>query len=217
MPESHDRWLGLVALAAIDAVPPDEAPELEDHLRGCPQCRTELEQLHDVTAAVHNADLLVTPGGAEPPTHLRERVVWVVAKARRSERLRRRAVAGIAAAAACFAFFAIGVAVPEPPGAPQEAVELVAAEGVDADAALVAHTWGTEVKFVIEGLTDGERYDVTFLAADGRRVSAGTFIGVDDRPVVCDMNAALLREDAHRMEVASSDGAVVLAADVQQP
>lgn len=217
MPESHERWQGLVALAAVDAVPADEAPELEAHLRGCPQCRSELEQLHDVTAAVHNAELHMTTGEEEPPTHLGERVVWVVAKARRSERLRSRAVAGIAAAAACLAFFAIGLAVPGPAGAPQEPVELVAAEGVDAQASLVAHTWGTEVKFVIEGLTDGEHYDVSFLAADGRRVSAGTFIGVGHRPVVCDMNAALLREDARRMEVAASDGEVVLAADVQRP
>ncbi len=214
MPESHERWLGLVALAAVDALPPEEAPELEAHLRDCPQCRTELEQLHDVTAAVHNAELHMTPGVEQPPAHLRERVVWVVAKARRSERLRQRAVAGIAVAAACLAFFAVGVAVPGPAGAPQEPVELVAAQGVDAEASLVAHTWGTEVKFVIEGLSDGEHYDVTFVADDGRRVSAGTFIGVDDRPVVCDMNAALLREDASRVEVAASDGAVVLGADL---
>lgn len=214
MPESHERWLGLVALAAVDALPTEEASEFEAHLRSCPQCRTELEQLHDVIDAVHNADLHVTAGEEQPPTHLGERVVWVVAKARRSERLRSRLIAGIAVAAACLAFFAVGVAVPEPAGPPQESIEVVAAQGIDADAALVAHTWGTEVKLVVEGLRNGERYDVTFFAEDGRRVSAGTFIGVDDRPVVCVMNAAVLREDARRMEVASADGAVVLEADL---
>ena len=215
MPESHERWLGMVALAAVDALPPDEATQLEAHLAGCMRCRTELEELHAVTAAVDAAELDVSGDEQEPsPAELRDRVVWVMAKARRSDRLHRRAVAAIATAAACLAFLAVGVAIPGPAGPPQEALAVVAPEGVVADAALVAHTWGTEVKFVIEGLDEGERYDVTFLDQDGTRFSAGTFIGVDDRPIVCDMNAALLRPDATRMEVASSNGDVVIAADL---
>ena len=216
MPESHEHWLGMVALAAVDALPPDEATQLEAHLAGCRHCRTELEELHAVTAAVDAAELDMSDAKPEPsPTDLRDRVVWVVAKARRSDRLRRRTVASVAAAAACLAFLAVGLAVPGPAGPPQEAIALVAPAGVEADAALVAHTWGTELKLVVEGLDDGERYDVTFVDQDGTRVSAGTFIGVDDRPIVCDMNAALLRPDATRMEVASSDGDVVIAADLR--
>ena len=214
MPDSHDRWHGMLALAAIEALPPSEADELAAHLARCPHCRTELEDLRATTAAMYVADLDVNDQPEPPPALLADRVVWAVAKARRGDRLRRRVRAGIAAAAACLAMFAAGLAVPGPAGPPQETLALDAQAGIEAEAALVAHTWGTEVKFEIVGLTDGERYEVTFLSRDGRRVSAGTILGVDDRPVVCAMNAALLRENAARLEVAASDGAVVLAAAV---
>ena len=214
MPEAHERWHGMLGLAAIEALPVSEADELAAHLAECPHCRTELEDLRATAATMYAADVDVNGHDDPPPPVLRERAVWAVAKARRADRLRRRVVTGIAAAAACLAVFAAGLAVPGPAGPPQEVLALDTQGGVEAEAALVAHTWGTEVKFEIVGLSDGEVYDVTFLSRDGRRVSAGTILGVDDRPVVCAMNAAVLRENAARLEVAASDGAVVLAAAV---
>lgn len=73
------------------------------------------------------------------------------------------------------------------------------------------HAWGTELELVVEGLEPGTPYTVTFFDAGGASYAAGEFLGVGDRPVVCDMNAALLREDAVCLQVPGPDG-VVLAA-----
>lgn len=85
--------------------------------------------------------------------------------------------------------------------------------GAQVDANLVAHTWGTEIELVARGLAPGRTYTVTFIRSDGSRVPAGTFLGVADRPVLCDLNAALLRKDATSV-VVTSGSAVVLRADL---
>jgi hypothetical protein len=94
-------------------------------------------------------------------------------------------------------------------------VELVAASsGVQTQAALVSHTWGTEVELVVDGLPAGRSYVVEVLDGAGRRYVAGTFLGVESRPVVCDVNAAVLRERAVRLEVTDDAGDVVLVAEL---
>ena len=216
MPDhDHEQWLGMAALAAAGMLPDDEVPQFERHLASCRRCQEELSELRAVAGALN-----APPIGAhmpDPPPALKEGVVWAVRGARRDDRRRTRFVPAIAAAAAAIAFFAAGVALPAPSGPPQERLAVATTSAtVDAQASLVAHTWGTEVKLVLEGLEDGEEYRVTFVDRQGERVDAGTFIGVDDRPVVCDMNAAVLRPDATRMEVASQ-GEVIVAADLPAP
>lgn len=210
--QTHDRWLGMAALAAAGVLPADEAGEFAEHLASCRRCEAELAQLRPLAAALN--EVPIGDQVADPPETLREGVVWAVRGVRRSEGRRRRFATSIAAAAAAIAFIGVGMAIPPPSGPPQEALAVTTtSDTVDAEAALVAHTWGTELKLVVEGLDAGERYSVTFIDRDGGRVPAGTFIGVDDRPIVCDMNAAVMRPDARRFEVASADG-VVLAADL---
>lgn len=213
MPEDrHERWLGMAALEAAGMLPRDEADEFAAHAASCERCEAELSELRAVAAALDDAT--IGEPMPEPSATLKEGVVWAVRGARRSDQRRRRLVSSIAAAAAAVAFIGVGLAIPEPSGPPQEVLDVAIAEdAVDAQASLVAHTWGTEVKLVLTGLVDGERYRVTFTDSDGRQVPAGTFIGVSDRPIVCDMNAAVLRPDATRLEIASRDG-VVLTADL---
>lgn len=82
------------------------------------------------------------------------------------------------------------------PTVPMEQVALQGVPaGIEADAELIAHTWGTEIILTVEGLEDGTTYDVMFQRPDGTEVDAGTFLGVAGRPVVCRLNAATLRED----------------------
>lgn len=216
MPEqNHDRWLGMAALSAAGMLPADEAAELAEHLASCRRCAAEMAELRSVATALN--EVPIGDQVADPPETLREGVVWAVRGVRRSEGRRRRFATSIAAAAAAIAFIGVGMAVPPPSGPPQESLAVTTtSNAIDAEAALVAHTWGTELKLVVEGLEDGEHYRVTFIDREGERVSAGTFIGVDDRPIVCDMNAAVMRSDAQRLEVASGDG-VVLAADLPAP
>ena len=86
--------------------------------------------------------------------------------------------------------------------------------GVDASASLIAHTWGTEVNLVATGLTPGTRYTVVLVGRNGRRVTAGTFIGVSRQPVRCNLNAALLRTDAAELLVTDPRRRQVLRADL---
>lgn len=215
MPElNHDRWLGMAALSAAGMLPAEEAAEFADHLASCQRCQAELAELRSIATALNQVP--IGDQVADPPETLREGVVWAVRGVRRSEGRRRRVATSIAAVAAAIAFIGVGMAIPPPSGPPQESLAVTATSTtVDAQAALVAHTWGTELKLVVEGLDAGEHYRVTFIDREGERVPAGTFIGVDDRPIVCDMNAAVLRPHAQRLEVASADG-VVLAADLPE-
>jgi anti-sigma factor RsiW len=201
----HDVHRERVALAAAGALPPAEQPALEAHLAGCAACAQDLVELERVAAALR------------PPEGLEDAVVRAVARERTGAGRRRRAERLVAAAAAAVALLATGSLLPgalDRP-APREPVQLVAADdGTAAQAALVAHTWGTEVELVVEGLPAGRSFVVQLLDDAGRRYVAGTFLGVGDRPVVCDVNAAVLRERAVRLEVTDEGGEVVLAAQL---
>jgi len=52
---SHDEASDLLGAYALDAVDGDEFTELEAHLETCPRCRSELDSLRDVAAAMGNS------------------------------------------------------------------------------------------------------------------------------------------------------------------
>ncbi len=60
MTRNHRDLQDLLGAYALDAVDPDEAAELEEHLRACPQCRAELAEHQSVAA------LLANTGGPAP-------------------------------------------------------------------------------------------------------------------------------------------------------
>ena len=211
----HELWLGRAALAAVGALPADEEPLFAAHVAACTRCQEELAELRGVVAALPAREGQLAADrrdfASSPPPELAEQVVWRM----RNERRRRRLRTGIAAAAACIALVGFGMAIPSPAGPPQEPIALVLADAsVDADAALVTHTWGTELLLEVEGLPAGETYRVTFREQNGEAHDAGAFLGVADRPVVCAMNAAVLRDAATRLEITDESGAVVVAADI---
>ncbi|HET6795157.1 MAG TPA: anti-sigma factor [Acidimicrobiales bacterium] len=117
---THDELRDLVAAYALDAVEADDARLVEDHLRGCPRCRSELAA-HRETAA-----LLAHSGGEAPPgvwdriaaeihAEAPPALAVVVGDRRGSgDRRRRRAsraLAGLMAAAAAVALVVLGVTV----------------------------------------------------------------------------------------------------------
>jgi hypothetical protein len=65
-------------------------------------------------------------------------------------------------------------------------------------------------------LRDGQTYRVTLVSEDGKRVNSGTFIGIGDKPLRCTFNAALLREDADRLEVRTPGGKLVFFAKLPE-
>ncbi len=94
-----------------------------------------------------------------------------------------------------------------------EPVTMRADPGIDVDADVIAHTWGTEALLEIEGLAVGETYAVVFVGADGAEYSAGEMLG-SEVPIVCRLNAALLREDAVRVEIRDAGSDVVAGAEL---
>jgi hypothetical protein len=131
-------------------------------------------------------------------------------------RRRREVLTGALAAAVGAAFGAIGLEAldddpsPEVPTGPVELV--VASPDVEAEAVSIDHTWGVEVILTTTGLTPGVVYRAAVQPADGTAaVSAGSFLGVDGVPVVCRMNASLLRAAATSFTVVDEQGAVVIA------
>ncbi|MEJ7754081.1 MAG: hypothetical protein WKF38_02755, partial [Candidatus Limnocylindrales bacterium] len=120
------------------------------------------------------------------------------------------------ALAAALALLAVGVGIGSQafprvaPGAPFETVAFEQVPpGVDASGRLIAHTWGTEIQLIVSGLEAGQAYRATFFSEDGREVPGGTFIGVAG-PMVCNLNAAILRPEVTHLRIATEEGVTVL-------
>jgi anti-sigma factor RsiW len=215
--DSHARWRELLALEALGRIEPDERRELAAHLGECAACRAEGAELARIAEALFDpeVDLRNAPALDDPPAYLEERVLERARASRRAARRRRFALrGGLAAATAIAAVLTIVALRPSDPAAPptEPITFALVPRGVEADASLIAHTWGTEVELVVTGLPAGARYTVQFVGRDGRPVPAGTFIGVSGRPVVCRMNSALLRADARELVVRGAGGGVLMRA-----
>ena len=167
------------------------------------------------------------PEPSDPPPHRVAQLRAEVTRARRQPTgsagrwtWLRPATAGVAASIvlAVAVGFALGHAargrlIPPPP--PTETVALGHVDpSLDASATIIAHTWGTELNLAIDGLRDDEVYEVMIASADGSQVHAGTFLGVSDRTVTCEMNAAVLREDAAGFTVTDAGGATIITAEL---
>ena len=103
---THEELQELLGAYALDAVDPDEAALVEDHLRECPRCRAEVAELREVAG-------LLGQSGSPAPERVWDRIAASLAETppplrlevqreRRAERSRTRtwgiAIAGIAAA-----------------------------------------------------------------------------------------------------------------------
>ena len=103
--DAHD----LTAAYALDALAPDEAEAYERHLSQCEECREQLAELNEASAAL--AFGAVAPA---PPARLRASILDAAAAERSNvvPLLRRRWVArGLGVAAAAAACIAVGLAV----------------------------------------------------------------------------------------------------------
>lgn len=212
----HRRLRESIGLYVLGQLEPFEMVELGDHLAGCQDCRREEEELRPVAELLRTVDLghLEDP---ELPADLEQRVVTAVLP---------RPAPPLPQVAAALAGVAVLVAialalVPRPAPAPadlgvEEAIAFsVVPPGVAVDGAVVAHTWGTEVKLEVEGLPAGVTYTVVVEPESGPAVIAGTMIGVKDRPITCALNGAVPRDQARSVIVVDADGGVVLRSNLE--
>ena len=138
----------------------------------------------------------------------------------------RRVLAGCAAAAGLLVAGALGGSVitdaldapPSGPAGTLGAVEELSFSsspaGALVDAALVAHTWGTETVLEVDGLDAGEAFEVVLVREDGTEYVSGAFLG-SEQTITCTLNAAVLREDVVQLQIRDDSGAAVATSEVE--
>ena len=236
--------LGAYALAALDAPAVAAVQAHLDGCAACRAELAEITPVVTELRRVDLSRIVSPPTPpAELGERIRERVaherVLVDAATARDRRraagvrTRRRLLSAAAAVAVVLAALGVGsllgratapavVAGPGPaPSAsvkiPLESVPVRAAAGVGVDrgaASVIAHTWGVEAQIVATGFTPGQTYRAAFRSADGRLLPSGEFLGTGDKPLTCNLQAALLRPDTTGFLVMDAAGAVVLTADL---
>lgn len=213
------EMLGAFVLGQLSGA---EHAAVQAHVDGCAACRAEIAELAPLVPALRGVDPERLGALPSPPAGLGERVLTSIRQGRQ-QHVRRTLVtrvgSGLLVAAALAGAFFLGARLTpdaEPVAGPRViALDVrLAVDGVQADAGLVRHTWGTELKLEATGLEDGGAYTVTFIRNDGTEVPGGTFLGTGGNAVRCSLNAALPLDDASRVTITDEVGAVVLDADV---
>lgn len=228
-----ERWAELVAAALAGELTRAEAAEFDELRRADPSRARELAELDDVVGRLRQGDLAwVTPRDTgdlldriEASTTRMDAEGMTPSATRPAPPHRRRWVVPVTAAACLIAGLVIGAngvgltgsPVPSGPPGTLGAVEQVAVSddlrGVDVSAEVVAHTWGTEAYLEATGLDVGATYELVFVGTDGEEFPAGEILG-SAVPIVCRMNAAVLRGDTVRFELRDTAQTVIAHADL---
>jgi anti-sigma factor RsiW len=165
---------------ALDALDAAEAEAYEGHLAGCSRCRDELASLTATVGA-----LAYAPPAAEPPAHLRDRILNTA----RAERpnvvplrprwsVSTRVVAAVAAVAACAAI-GLGiwnVALQNRLDRAQSALRAVPLEGASGSVVVGAGGKGVLVVSDLEAAPSGKTYEA-WIVHEGAATPAGLFAG----------------------------------------
>lgn len=233
--ESHRLLREQVGAYALGQLSDAEFRAVYTHLQTCAACRADLDEIAPVAGLLgtvrHQLDTGSSAGSGdqpEPPPLSPELIAEVRAAGAgprsidtaRSRRFTPPRWLPMAAASTVVALAAAGIgfiagAAGAGPGATGEAVSVRALDpAIQAEAGLVAHAWGTEVKLTATGFRPGTTYHVTVTSDDGRSVDAGEFIGTGDTQMRCNLNSSVLRDDAATVQVTGPDGAVVLDAAI---
>jgi len=218
------EMLGAFTLGHLSA---EEEASIQAHLDGCPDCRREFTEIEPLARALKFVDPNHVSDLATPAPQLGQRIFAAVAVEREQQDRRARHRLVLVAAAVVFAILAVGgvgLAIGEnlaeapaatAPAVPIEPVAVTSTlDGTQASAGIVAHTWGIEIKLEAVGLTSGAPYSVVVTTGDGRRRSAGGFVGTGDKVMNCNLNADVLRPDATEFKVFDETGQAVLIADL---
>ncbi len=215
--DSHRETRDLLGAYALGLLDPDQRAAVSAHVDGCAGCRAELDFVAPAAELLPLADPDRVGEQPSPPPELGERIIAKV-RADRTPRVRTPRVRGLVAA--CAAALLVGVCAgvlaghtafaPDP--VPLENVATTVHDGrVEAEAELVPHTWGVEIRLTGTGFTEGRTYRAALFDEDGGTHPAGEFVGVGGDPMVCNLNSALLREDAVGFEITDERGEPVVS------
>src|SRR5262245_5074836 len=212
-PDACREWRGSLATFALGSTSDAEAIALRAHLDGCAACRAELDELGAVARLLPEADIdRVESTLVEPPESLGDQVLAGVARGRAVRRRRRwqRSLAGVAVAAVLALIVAVGAVLLSDHDDTFSTHLAFTGEG-GGTATLTARPGGTEVDFEVWGLDEGDVYWLWLTDSGDRRVSAGTFRGVDGRTRM-HLMAALPLERTQRVWVTDAEDRTVLDA-----
>lgn len=215
--DGHRRCRELLGPYVLGHLTATEIGEVEAHLATCQACAEDAAEIAPLARALPERGSEPVPGPS--PSDFEEQVVTL------ARRRRRRPRQVVATAAAIVVVLGIGVGVTQLRQTPDQGLgirEPVAAIVSDpgvvvSDAAVMPHTWGTEVFLTVDGLEEDVVYEVVLTTSDGDEVSAGTLLGDAARPVVCVMNGARLREDVTAFEVRRADDRRAVVVSELQP
>jgi len=179
----RDRRPSLGAYALGD-LSEQERAGLEAHLEGCPGCRAEVDSLLGVARLLPYADPDHFGPAPQPSPELGARIAATIGAerqvVRRQRRRRRRFALGFAgvatATAAVLAIVLLSGRGGDVWGGPEQHVRFSALpSGVEIDAVLEPHSYGTEIHVYVKGMRSGTLCRVFLRGAGGASVSAGTF------------------------------------------
>lgn len=179
----------------LGGLEPHEVAVVETHLAGCAACRAELDDLAPLPPLL----ALAAPASPPAPDDLRPRVLRTAGR-------RRQVPALVAAALIVLAALTGGLVGALGTGVPD--ADMVVAlgpsdgRGVSGDAELVQTDAGVRLDLALSGVqpaSDG--YYHAWMERDGRRVSAGTFVGPPDGQVHAQLLCGGQLEDYDRVTV----------------
>ncbi|MFD9701332.1 anti-sigma factor family protein [Lentzea sp. NPDC059081] len=204
----HQRRTELLGAYVLNHLDDSELTAVQGHLEDCAECRRTVAELAPVVRALARVDA----DDVTVPTHLEELVVQRV-DAQRGRRRRAplllAAAAAVVIAGATWWYLRLGV--------PLEPVALAQqAPGVTAEASLVPHTWGVEIKLDGHGFVAGQTYRVAVTNTNGNEVPAGSFIGTGENLMHCNLNSSVLRANASGFVVRDAAGAITLSSTFPQ-
>jgi hypothetical protein len=170
--------LGAFALGHLDGA---ERIGLEAHLEGCAECRAELAALQPVAEMLPYADPARFESAPVPPPELGRRIAATIEGEkgrRRKSRQRRRfggfALGGAAAALATAVLLLFVLGGDE--ASPEQHVQFASLPaGVQIDATLEPHAYGTEIRMYVHGVESGTLCRVALRGPKGVTYPAGTF------------------------------------------
>ncbi len=210
-----------------------EADRVQGHLDGCSECRAELAEIAPLAEALSALDPAAFQTPPTPPPGLGEDIRALVARERlardddevgrrrAASRRRRRSRLQVGTAAAAAVLVALGggfgigrATAPEVPTVPKETISLTVAGGAPVtveSADLVNHTWGTELRIVAAGFSEGETFKAAFRLRSGAMVPAGEFLGTGGAPMTCNLQSSVLRDEVTAVVVTDAAGVAVLS------
>ena len=218
-PEEHRRYREQVGAFLLGKLDEGERTAMQTHLSSCPVCQAEVKELEPVVAALADAAPDRIDEDPLPPWHLEELTLAPMLEKIHSARRHSRRFhwSGLAATAICVVVIGLaGFTWLLEPAVAMEPLLFSVAPGMKVEGHLIEHARGTEIRLVVSGSRDGQTHRVTLVSEDGERVNAGTFIGIGERTLRGTFNAALLREDADKLEVRTPGGELVFFAKLPE-